>query len=163
MTWMYSCCQSEYLTRCNSKLGRELGQGEWGYLYYSPRDYWCCWQVTMLTYLTVTLGIIGVAKFLQEGIPQQVSLVSPLAQSLLFYMDIIFSSWWILGARNHAMKEHELMISLSRKPKLLVRGFVCSIFMHCPTFTVWGENNVMYACLVAVFRWTSSGGGCMLW
>jgi hypothetical protein len=43
----------------------------------------------MLTYLTVTLGIIGVAKFLQEGIPQQVSLVSPLAQSLLFYMDII--------------------------------------------------------------------------
>lgn len=163
MTWMYSCCQSEYLTRCNLKLGRELGQGEWGYLYYSPRDYWCCWQVTMLTYLTVTLGIIGVAKFLQEGIPQQVSLVSPLAQRLLFYMDIIFSSWWILGARNHAMKEHELMMSLSRKPKLLVRGFVCSIFMHCPTFTVWGENNVMYACLVAVFRWTSSGGGCMLW
>jgi hypothetical protein len=46
----------------------------------------------MLTYLTVTLGIIGVAKFLQEGIPQQVSLVSPLAQRLLFYMDIIFSS-----------------------------------------------------------------------
>jgi hypothetical protein len=44
----------------------------------------------MLTYLTVTLGIIGVAKFSQEGIPQEVSLVSPLAQkSLLFYMDII--------------------------------------------------------------------------
>jgi amino acid permease len=48
-------------------------------------------SVTMLTYLTVTLGIIGVAKFLQEGIPQHVNFFRGGMHALIGVDIVVFS------------------------------------------------------------------------
>ncbi|KAH9531449.1 hypothetical protein CY35_19G038700 [Sphagnum magellanicum] len=48
-------------------------------------------SVTMLTYLTVTLGIIGVAKFSQEGIPQEVNFFRGGMHALIGVDIVVFS------------------------------------------------------------------------
>jgi hypothetical protein len=45
----------------------------------------------MLTYLTVTLGIIGVAKFSQEGIPQEVNFFRGGMHALIGVDIVVFS------------------------------------------------------------------------